>query len=238
MAVYLVDSHGPYTRHPDIDSSPFARSTLGNYDAELAWTDETIRGIVEVVRSRRMIWDNTIVIVTADHGEEFNEHGGNSHARTCHDEVTHVPLLVRIPGVEPQRIDTRVALVDVVPTLLELTGNKTSLESLSGQSLLIPVLARDRLTPNRPIFCAMASVSDKKGTFFRRSVRQDHWSLHQDVRDGAIKLFDIQSDRSEQNDLADEAEHRPVVERMTALLAASLTGNLRDHEQMAKESKP
>ena len=237
LTTYLVDSHGPYRRHRDIDSSKFSRDQVGNYHTEMAWTDETIRAITEVVRARRKMWANTIVIITADHGEEFNEHGNTAHARTCHVEVTHVPLVMRIPRFKPQRIDARVALVDIAPTVLELTGNKTPRDRLSGQSLLIPALKPERLDPNRPVFCSMATVNSKKGVFFRRSVRQGDFALFQYVTEGRVALFNTRSDRGEHIDLSTSPEQRARVESLTAMIQGSLTGNLRDHKQMAKERR-
>jgi arylsulfatase A-like enzyme len=235
--VYLVDSHGPYTRHKDIDTTHFPNDWEGKYDTELAWTDQSLRSIVEIVRSRKMMWDKTIVLVTADHGEEMYEHGNHSHSRSCHVEVTHVPLLLRVPGVAPKKVDQRVALVDIMPTLLDLIGSKHSREGLSGQSLLVPALAPDKAPPNRPVFCSIATINSKLGTFFRRSVRRGNLALFQYLTEGRVALFDTRADRAEKNDLSEDPEFRTQVESMSALLQSTQTGNLNDHKQMAKAAK-
>ena len=63
-----------------------------------------------------------MVVVTADHGEEFGEHGGLTHGRTLYDELLHVPLVVTAPGVVPGAVDAPVSLLDIGPTVLELVG--------------------------------------------------------------------------------------------------------------------
>jgi choline-sulfatase len=234
LTVYFPDPHSPYTRHPDVDSSQFDLGERGDYDTEIAFTDQQIRALVEMLKARPAIWDETILIVTADHGEEFREHGGIRHAITCHDEVVHVPLFVRIPGVAAQRIDTRVALVDIVPTVLELVGATSDSAGLSGQSLLFPALSPGRVDPARPILCSVASISDKYGTFFRRSVRTDKYTLLQDVNEGRHALFDARTDRGEQRDLADDPEHAATIQGLRGILDASLTGNLGDHTVLGK----
>ncbi|MDH3202279.1 MAG: sulfatase-like hydrolase/transferase [Myxococcales bacterium] len=236
LFVYFFDSHGAYTRHADIDSSEFSRDSSGNYDTELAWTDEWLRALVETVRSRRMMWDDTIVIVTADHGEEFNDHGGHSHAQTCYREVSHVPLLLRVPGIASRRVGGRVALVDVVPTIMDLVGNDTPRDGLSGQSLLIPALSPTSVDSERPVFCSIASINAKHGVFFRRSVRQGDYALFQDVSNGDVALFDTTTDPAELNDLSRDSRHATRVEALKARLRGSLTGNLHDHEHMKKST--
>lgn len=232
LVVYYPDTHSPYTRHRDVDDSHFSRDEIGDYDTELAFLDEQLRSLVEQLRARPSLWNDTIVVVTADHGEEFGEHGGIRHALTCHREVVHVPLLVRVPGLSPARVGARVGLVDIVPSLLELTGDRDHLDRLSGQSLLVPALRPDRLDPQRPVFCSIASVSDKYGTFFRRAVRQGDLALFQDVNEGRFSLFDTAADPGEQQDLSVLAEHAARATALRRLLEQSQTGNLRDHTRM------
>lgn len=238
LTVYYPDTHSPYTRHADVDSSSFDASPLGDYDTEIAWADQQIRALVEMLKSRPAIWDNTILVINADHGEEFGEHGGTRHAQTCHDESVHVPLLVRIPGVPAKRVESRVALVDVVPTILEAIGEREGADQLTGQSLLVPALRPDRVDPARPIFCDIASVSSKYGTFLRRAVRDGRYALFQDVTEGRYSLFDTQSDPEEREDLTGRAEHAEHAAALQALLRGKATGTLVDHTKMGAGPPP
>src|SRR5262249_39515827 len=91
------------------------------YDGEVAWTDAQIGRLLDELAALQLERD-TIVILTADHGDEFFEHGGLGPRRTLYEEVLRVPLIVRWPASLParKRIAGLVSNTDVVPTLLEL----------------------------------------------------------------------------------------------------------------------
>ena len=92
------------------------------YDGEVATVDEELRLLFDELE-RRGFLQNAIVIITADHGEEFWEHGNLSHGTTLYNESVHVPLIVQAPGaVAGRRIEENVSLVDVAPTVLDLVG--------------------------------------------------------------------------------------------------------------------
>ncbi|GIW41690.1 MAG: hypothetical protein KatS3mg076_2267 [Candidatus Binatia bacterium] len=116
---------------------------LALYDGEIRWVDDHLARLVSYLKERG-IFDETAIFVTADHGDEFFEHGFKGHGRTLYREVTHIPLIVRAPGVRGGRVvDDPVSLVDLAPTILDLLGvdhppgfNGTSLlPALSGRAL-------------------------------------------------------------------------------------------------------
>lgn len=96
---------------------------LALYAGELAWTDAQIGRVLERLDDQGLA-DETLVIATADHGDEFFEHGGLGHRRTLYEEVVRAPLLLRLPGVLPAgvRIGGLVSTVDILPTVLDLVG--------------------------------------------------------------------------------------------------------------------
>lgn len=97
------------------------------YDAEVASLDRELERLFAEL-GRRGLLDDAVVIVTADHGEEFLEHGRFGHGRTLFEEVLRVPMLVVQPGQdEEHRSDATVSLIDVGPTLLELLSLPTPL---------------------------------------------------------------------------------------------------------------
>jgi len=106
------------------------------YDAEVRFTDDVLRGMFADLEARGLL-ANTIVVVTADHGEEFFEHGGKGHQRTLFDEVVRVPLLVAGPGVAAGRVvSEQVRLIDLYPTLARLAGVPASEElAVQGHDL-------------------------------------------------------------------------------------------------------
>ena len=99
------------------------RHLIALYDGEIRFTDDHLARLVAKLRTLGVL-DDTIVVVTSDHGEEFFEHGAKGHAKTLYDEVLRVPLVVRYPRrVAPaQRVTQQVRLMDVAPTILGLAG--------------------------------------------------------------------------------------------------------------------
>ena len=93
------------------------------YDGEIRFTDENLSKILAEIARRRPV-DSSLVVVTADHGEEFFEHGEKGHQKTLYEEVIRVPLVVRWPGhIDAGRVvQDQVRLIDVMPTVLSLAG--------------------------------------------------------------------------------------------------------------------
>lgn len=95
---------------------------LALYDGEVRYTDETIGRILEFARGRGLL-DDTLVIITADHGDEFLDHDGKGHRNTLYQELIRIPLILWWPRrIAPARISNVVRLYDVAPTILELAG--------------------------------------------------------------------------------------------------------------------
>jgi arylsulfatase A-like enzyme len=112
--VHLFEPHEPYEAHPE---HAFGDRDVDRYDAEIAAADDGIGAIVGAVTAAR---PGAVVIVTADHGEEFSEHGGRYHGTTVYEEQVRVPLVVRAPGLlPPHRVSAPVQLIDLLPTALE-----------------------------------------------------------------------------------------------------------------------
>ena len=95
------------------------------YEGEMHWTDAEVGRILDELQ-RLELDDDTLVIVTADHGDEFFEHGSIGHRRTLFEEVTQIPMILRLPGRLPagRRAQGLVCLADVAVTALELLGLK------------------------------------------------------------------------------------------------------------------
>jgi len=227
LTLYTDGPHNQYIVHPD-SGFKVGKSRRSRYQGEVADTDQMLKFLLEYLRyqDEGSLWENTIVIVSADHGEEFKEHGNINHARTCHEESVHVPLLVRIPGMEPRHIDTPVALVDVVPTLLDFVGLEPPRDDLDGQSLAIPALEPEALDPHRPIFCTTTSVKASFGDFLRRSVRRDGLVFMTDLRNSEELFFDSTGDLSEQKNLIQDAARAAEVKKLREELSRTLTGNI------------
>jgi len=132
--VAYMDPHDPYYPHGR-PGSPYSRSAhprpdeaeaahlIELYDGEITYWDQHFGALLDELR-RRGLYDALTVVVTADHGEEFFEHGGFWHGTTLYDEALHVPLFIKLPhnrlhgSVEQQPVQ----LIDLMPSLLKLVG--------------------------------------------------------------------------------------------------------------------
>lgn len=103
------------------------------YDGEIRYIDAALGQLFASLRARGL-YDNTLIVLTADHGEEFLDHRGVSHGQTLYDEMLRVPLIIRGPGLTPRRVRDQVELIDILPTVLSLTGVKAP-PGLSGRDL-------------------------------------------------------------------------------------------------------
>jgi arylsulfatase A-like enzyme len=226
LVIYLPAPHGPYVDH-GAGYPSFGRRRIDRYDQEIVNADRYIGFVLDLLRADRQRWEDTVVVVTGDHGEEFGEHGGRAHATTCHHESLHVPIVLRIPGTERTRIDRRVGLVDLVPTILDLTGATAPSRSLDGQSLLLAAHHPELVRDERPLFCSVVNQKATQGSFFRRAVRSGSSLVMKDLRSGGEPSFyDLAADPGEQ-------DPRPLSagsagQRLDAWLDRQLTSNLGD----------
>ena len=110
------------------------REMIQLYDGEVAFLDAQVGALVRELE-RRNLYENTILVITADHGELFGEHGLATHFKALTEEELHVPLILRYPaGIRAgTRIDTPVELVDVLPTVLDFVGG--GIPPMDGESL-------------------------------------------------------------------------------------------------------
>ncbi len=138
---------------------------LDLYDAEIAQNDAEIARLLETLDRRGLLADAAIVY-TADHGEEFFEHGGWLHGSKLTEEVLRVPLAIRLPRLGPRRIAEPVSTIDIAPTLLE-AFSLPPLPGAQGRSLL-PALRGQRL-PRRPVFAETLLTRDHERRIAVRS---------------------------------------------------------------------
>ncbi len=203
----------------DEDQRRFVRAA---YAEELVFVDEQIGRLLRHLEEQGFAED-TVVILTSDHGEELFEHGGFEHGHALFQEVLHIPMLIRWPGVEPRRVAHPVSLVDIAPTLYE-AFDLPPIPATTGTSLL-DLVASGPEPSDRAIL-----VEDMLyGRDGRALVR---WPQKLVLRDGSPpRLFDLESDPGEQHDLA-KADPE-TVERLRQELERRVEAN---HEQRGDSS--
>ncbi len=166
------------------------------YNGEVAYMDAQIGRLLDGLKLRGLE-DNTVVLMTADHGEEFLDHGGFEHGHTLYRELTHVPLILRFPGAVAPRVSRApVAHVDVAPTLCELADIAPP-EQFLGRSLLESAASEGK-AGQRSIL-AHGNMWGEPLT----SWRQGDFELIVGA-DGSEELYDLSSDPSQVRDLAQD----------------------------------
>lgn len=221
--VHYFDPHMLYLAHPEF--AHFGSTPIDRYDGEIAHLDRHVARLLDSLRGRGLL-DRTVVVMTADHGEEFGEHGGRLHD-TLFEEVVRVPLLVRVPGRAAARSQVLARQVDVAPTALAALSLRASppwpgrdLLSESGSGEADPPIFFERDVPSK---------------YRQRGVRQGRFKLvivtpgpgdpdpgappeaepEPSLRPG-VALYDLAEDPGEQRNLAD-AQPQRVAELMVLL---------------------
>ena len=188
------------------------------YDGEIAFTDRFLKRVLDRLQTLGL-FDDTLIVFTSDHGEEFLDHGNFGHVRTLFDELIHVPMLIKFPGQTEGRISTQLAgHVDLLPTILEILGIEVDHE-ISGVSILSNERSSDENT--RPVF----SETDRRQQV--RAVIWKNFKLEYDVKADRYRLFDLVKDPGETRDV--QREH----EATAAQMRDDLRGWMRSEEANA-----
>jgi len=215
--VHFFEPHEPYVAHPEF---PFGGGDMDRYDSEIAYADAAIGRLLDYVDTHL---PSTIVVLAADHGEEFDEHGGRYHGSTLFEEQIHVPLLIRAPGVAARDIDRPVELIDIAPTILNLLDIPVPARMRGtdlGPWLAVRPAPVERLPP------AFAEVEDK------RMVVAGNEKLICDLNWGFCAYYDLAADPGERRNRADEAPGR--VAALRGILDDWLDGHVRLEPVLSK----
>ena len=221
MFVHYFEPHVPYAPPP-----PYATLFDTGYAGPLP--DKAIGDVLAGLRARHLT-ERTLVVLFADHGEEFFEHGGFEHGHSLHGEVVRVPLIVAFPGTIEgnRRLPDQVRLLDVMPTVLDLVGIQPP-EHLEGASLK-PLLAGDGGPAARGDDLLPPGVAYSESLIRGRqtkSIVRDGWKLIYDAFTERAELYNIAEDPGEQREVAErEPEVRSALEEIlfTALFGLSDT---------------
>ena len=198
------------------------------YEGSITYLDQELGSLFDELKNEKIL-ENTLVIITADHGEQFGEHGIFTHGNSLYLQSVRVPLLISFPAHVPAKTSVRapVTLRDLAATIVDLVqlrdkgrfpGNSlaqfwngtTNTDSATRSPLLSEVSVGPDTKPHEPLF---------KGAMRSLVVDRKHYILNGDGRE---EVYDLDSDPQENKDLAGSDEGRQVTSRFRSLLKATL----------------
>jgi arylsulfatase A-like enzyme len=203
---YLIDPHS--MKEEDF------RTLVGLYDSEIHYVDSRIGQVLDWLQTLGLL-DRTMIVVTADHGENLGDHGMMAHKYCLYDTLLHVPLIIRYPQgtTAPGRVQHQVQTLDLAPTILSMlgeTGSETT-RALQGHDLL-GSFRRDFTIgeQSRPDLCKFftrfpgvdVSRFDRALTMIRDNRYKYIWAS-----DGKHELYDHASDPAEEHNLIEVLPH-------------------------------
>jgi choline-sulfatase len=225
--VHYFDPHEQYVPHPGAPDfadpdRPAGWRMHAAYDGEVWFTDKHVGRLLDYARAQRW-WDDTVVVVTSDHGESMTEHGLMfQHGFEVWEPLVRVPLLIRVPALSPHHVPVKRSVIDVVPTLLDLMRVPSPAPGeLSGQSMMPDLSAR----PGDPYAERDVYIDMPDGPFtrMRRAIIHGTTPGMKLISFGGrqYQLFDLALDPGELEDLADDPEKLgPMIQVLQAKRAA------------------
>lgn len=239
LFIQYMDAHVPYAPRPPhfdrymADGLPAVERPdfVAAYDSEIRVMDDRLKGLFDA-----LAWDrDTVLIITADHGEEFWERGSGGHAHSLQNELLHVPLIVFGGPFPPGRVEAPVGLVDILPTLRELAGLPADPRN-EGVSLMPALSGASRQWADRTLYAHLLTFGgrDGAGSAVHEGIIQGRWKL---ISTGGVsRLFDIVADPREERDVS--AGNADVVRRLQDAYRAFATSSRTYTEQPATEQLP
>ncbi len=193
------------------------------YDGEISYHDHYLGLFIERLK-KLGLYDQTVFVVTSDHGEEFNDHGSYGHGHSVYQELLHVPFIVRWPGVvKPQRLPATVSTVDISPTVLAAAGVPVP-EVMEGVDRIPQLLGA---LPPEPSVAFSDFLDD------RRVIRAGRWKL---ILRGLIPtFFDLKNDPGEKVEL--DLKAHPIALRYCRIMLGQFLGAQDRGEWMSATQK-
>jgi arylsulfatase A-like enzyme len=177
---------------------------LLQYDGEIAYLDSQMAELFEKLRELK-IYDNTMIIITADHGEFFGEHGFQDHGYELYEEVLKIPLIIKYPSAASKKgvYEKKASLVDIMPTILNfvripLPGDIQGTDLFADtNSVLAEIYHREYPRPGR----------EERFTRELKAVYMDNYKFIKDYSQSSERrdeLYDLERDAYESHNIIDD----------------------------------
>ncbi|MCI0415970.1 sulfatase-like hydrolase/transferase [bacterium] len=195
--LHFYDPHDPYD--PPSTFSPKEDTAQERYKGEIRYVDYVLGELFEFLRNRNL-WDNTVLVITSDHGEMLQEHGEIGHGYFLYQPALAVPLIFHLPGQKQSKaISNVVQLVDVPSTILELSGVPVPGE-MQGESL-VPLLEGESGRKNRFALSESYFASIQLGVSPIFSIQDSSWKY---IDSPQAELYDLAKDPAESKNIIEE----------------------------------
>jgi len=221
LYLHASDPHGPYTPpepfrtrfaagllEPVMNSLDHRESLIANYDAEIAHNDHHF-GRLMTFLEQSGLYGNTLVVLTADHGEAFFEHRQWQHGRSLHAEELHIPLILKLPDgtgvVSGRTCDTLCQQVDLLPTILQAAGLEP-LDHVHGRSLIDLLGDQGRSSEGRSVLAHLDLDGCSAEALLLGDLKLVHTLASPELRPG-LALYNLAEDPDEQRSILDQ---RPI----------------------------
>jgi arylsulfatase A-like enzyme len=173
------------------------QNTLALYDAGIMYVDACLGTLFKKLDKDDLLKD-TIIIITADHGEEFGEHGDFDHYPKLYDELLHVPLIISVPEHPRRTIDETVSLIDLAPTIVELV-NLSPIHGWEGKTLVPLITGINQNWENRAVSEVSHEINQMRIDPTKRitSIRTNEWKFIVNEADETRELYQLSNDPGE-----------------------------------------
>jgi arylsulfatase A-like enzyme len=198
---------------------------VADYDREIRYVDDQLRELYGWMRERGF-HDNTVLVVTSDHGEQFNEHGRLGHDCPPYQELAHVPLILHGPGIAAgRRVSPLLGQIDLMPTLLDLLGVEAPAQ-IQGTSFAAAASGQSPPEIARPLFTSGWDGTGPSGEPFLAIRQGDHKLLRIPSPKGdQYRFFDLAVDPGETRSLG-------IVDSRAATLLQAMKRHERDSREL------
>src|SRR5574341_172369 len=223
--------------------NPRVADHIARYDGQIRGLDEAVGHLLQALKTMGL-YETSWLLFSSDHGESLGEHGYYfQHGYRVTLELLHVPLLIKPPGKPaPRRISTQVALIDLMPTLLEAVGSRVP-QGLSGQSIL-PLVRGERPKEARPVFSDLSYQYSFIDDRYQLLVGYDRATIDEkglkrqsiELKGLPVSLFSYRADSGGARDLA--GEERAAAEARFRRLDAFVEGYLQRVAQAPRVTRP
>lgn len=194
----------------------------GLYDSKIHAADAEVGSMIAELKKRGLL-EHTIVVVTADHGEEYYEHNGIDHGHTLYNELVHVPLIVVVPGKAGVSIPAHISTMDVGPALLKLLG-VTPPSAYTAQTAGRPDLTQYFANPQKPGYAVFSETDYRDFTHKRSVTAPDGWKYILTLESGKEELYNTATDARETKNLITEESQK--AEELRTVLRTHLVDEL------------